>query len=107
MKNTDFSNSTQFLLQEIKEIIEKKGIEYQSNDDVLSNFKDNAKDLGLTKYQIWSVYFTKHTKSIISQIKKNPKNPSDNDSVESTRSRIHDAIAYLLFLNAMLEEDRS
>ncbi len=105
MNRIKFKQINEELIKSVMDIIDNKGVEYQSNEDVLSNFKTNALDLGLTKYQIWSVYFTKHVKSIVSQIKKNPNNPSNLDSVETTKSRIQDSIAYLLFLNAMLEQD--
>ena len=105
MNQDKFIKANNKVYEQIFYIIKNKGVEYQSNDDVLSNFKVNAADLGLTKYQIWSVYFTKHVKSIVSQIKSNPNNPMKKDSVENTKTRIIDAIAYLLFLNAMLEED--
>jgi hypothetical protein len=105
MNRIKFKQINEELIKSVMDIIDNKGVEYQSNEDVLSNFKTNASDLGLTKYQIWSVYFTKHVKSIVSQIKNNPNNPSNLDSVETTKSRIQDSIAYLLFLNAMLEQD--
>lgn len=99
-----FNIRSRIFFEDIITLIEKKGSEYQSDDDVLSNFKSNAEELGITPYQVWSVYFTKHTKSIINQIKKNPNNPNQTDSVENTKSRITDAIAYLLFLKTMIDE---
>jgi hypothetical protein len=106
MRRDEFSIKSNQQIEEVFNIIINKGSEYQLDDDVLSNFKSNAKDLGLTPYQIWAIYFTKHTKSIINQIKKNPNNPNDTNSVENTKSRITDAIAYLLFLNALIEEQK-
>lgn len=91
----------------VKHILKGKGTEYRTNNDVTSNFKSNAEELGLTKYQVWSVYFTKHIKSIMSSIKSSPSNPSNAvKSNETLDSRIVDAIAYLLLLNAMLESDK-
>jgi len=106
MKFQKFNIRSRIFFEDIISLIEKKGSEYQLDDDVLSNFKSNANELGITPYQVWSVYFTKHTNSIMNQIKKNPNNPNDTDSVENTKSRITDAIAYLLFLNALIEEQK-
>jgi len=107
MKREKFKDLNEEILNEVHRIINKKGVEYQSDEDVLSNFKINAQELGLTKYQIWSVYFTKHVKSIVSKIRNNPKNPNENfqNEIEPIKSRIVDAIAYLLFLNSMINED--
>ena len=107
MKRDKFLELTSELNDSVLKIINNKGAEYQTNDDVLSNFKSNASELNLTKYQIWSVYFTKHIKSIISKIKDNPDNPNKNykKEIEPLKSRIIDAIAYLLFLYAMISED--
>ena len=39
------------------DITTKKGHDYSGDEDVLENFKRNAERLGLTKYQVWLVYF--------------------------------------------------
>lgn len=107
MKRDKFIENSNEIFNSVMKIINNKGVEYQTNDDVLSNFKSNAEELKLTKYQIWSVYFTKHIKSIISKIRDNPVNPNKNhkNEIEPLKSRIIDAIAYLLFLYAMISED--
>ncbi len=74
MKRDKFIDNSKEIFSFVLKIINNKGAEYQTNEDVLSNFKSNASELNLTKYQIWSVYFTKHVKSIISKIKDNPEN---------------------------------
>jgi hypothetical protein len=101
MDRQEFNKQSLILLMKVSKTLESKGVEYQKLDNVLSNFENNATDLGLTPYQIWSVYFSKHTKSIINAIKKNPDNPEDKSLSEPFEGRIIDAIAYLLLLNAM------
>jgi hypothetical protein len=101
MDRQEFNKQSLILLMKVSKTLESKGVEYQKLDNVLSNFENNASDLGLTPYQIWSVYFSKHTKSIINAIKKNPDNPEDKSLSEPFEGRIIDAIAYLLLLNAM------
>jgi len=101
MDRKEFNKQSLILLMKVSKTLESKGVEYQKMENVLSNFENNATDLGLTPYQIWSVYFSKHTKSIINAIKKNPNNPEDKALSEPFEGRIIDAIAYLLLLNAM------
>jgi hypothetical protein len=93
------------ILSKVSDILKNKGEEYQKDENVFSNFESNAVELGLTRYQIWSVYFTKHVKSIVSAIKKSPKNPEDKKLSEPYEGRIIDAIAYLLLLNAMVKSE--
>ncbi len=104
MDREGFNKQSLILLMKVSRTLESKGVEYQKMDNVLSNFENNASDLGLTPYQIWSVYFSKHTKSIINAIKKNPNNPEDKTLSEPFEGRIIDAIAYLLLLNAMTKK---
>jgi len=104
MNRNQFEIHNNEILQKVLDILSSKGVEYQKDENVLSNFENNATDLGLTPYQIWSVYFTKHTKSIINAIKKNPENPDDKALAEPFEGRIVDAIAYLLLLNAMTKK---
>ena len=56
-------------------ILEGKGGDYATNDDANSNFKHIAQTLGLSKYQIWAVYFNKHIDAINNAIKNNPDIP--------------------------------
>lgn len=101
-------------LEKRKEIIEQmikseteiflaKGKSYAGNGDTLANFKRNAERLGLTKYQIWGVYFNKHIDSINNAISDNPNEPRDNS--EGLQGRIADARNYLAILLCLLIED--
>ena len=84
-------------------ILTVKGKAYSGEEDVLSNFKVNAERLGLSKYQIWAVYFNKHVDSINHAIAANPVLPKD--SSEGLDSRIVDVINYAVILQALLTED--
>ena len=105
MNREDFEKVNDEIYSKIKEILTSKGTEYQSGENVFSNFESNASDLGLTKYQVWSVYFSKHTKSILNAIKKSPTNPNELELAEKFDGRIIDAVAYLLLLNGMVKSD--
>ena len=106
MKREELIKLNNEILNKVGEILKNKGEEYQKDENVFSNFESNALELGLSKYQIWSVYFTKHVKSIVSAIKKNPENPDSQKLSEPYEGRIIDAIAYLLLLNAMIKSEK-
>lgn len=87
-----------------RRLLELKGAAYSGNDDAFNNFKKNGVLLGLTKYQIWAVYFNKHIDSILNAIKARPDSPVDKS--EGLNGRIDDAINYLDLLFGMLDEDK-
>lgn len=76
-----------------------KGHDYAGDDDALSNFKDAAERLGMTPYQIWGVYASKHWSAIETFIKE-----GDVKS-EPIAGRIHDIILYGFLLLGLLEEE--
>ena len=87
------------------EILTAKGNAYAGKGDSLANFKRNAERLGLSKYQIWGVYFNKHIDSINNAIADNPISPVDK--TEGLKGRVIDAKNYLDILICLLEEDKS
>lgn len=84
-------------------VLRRKGKDYAGNDDSLANFKRNAQRLGLSKYQIWAVYWNKHVDSINNAIKSNPTTPQVES--EPIESRVVDLINYEIILQALLIED--
>jgi hypothetical protein len=94
---------TNELLDGVFQTGSSKGAAYAQEGDCLSNFKDVAAMLGLTKYQVWAVYAEKHFIAITNAIRNNPEHPVER--TESMRGRIIDGIVYLTILHAMLEED--
>ena len=89
-------------ISEIK-IMETKGADYSGTKDTLKNFKQNAEILGITKYQVWLVYFMKHIDAITNSIKRNPNEPEAKS--EPLSDRILDGRVYLTLLKCLLEED--
>jgi hypothetical protein len=83
----------------ILELTRSKGADYASDLDRLSNFKDNARKLGMTQYQIWGVYANKHWDAINAFI----KNDGQLES-EPIESRIHDIIVYSLLLLGLIQD---
>lgn len=91
------------LLKEVLSVTDAKGQAYASNKDSLSNFKEVASRTGLTKYQVWEVYFQKHIISVENAIKQDPNKPVEK--TESLHGRLIDIIAYCGILEAMTIED--
>jgi len=87
-----------------EEILFSKSKSYANGVDVLSNFKKNAEACGLTKFQVWLIYFHKHIDSILNAVKNSPQNPVDES--EGLEGRIIDARNYLLLLLCLLHEDK-
>ena len=87
------------------DMMNSKGKDYAGVLDTLSNFKRNAELTGLTKYQVWLIYFMKHIDSIVNAIKSNPISPLIATNSESLESRILDARVYLGLLKCLIEED--
>jgi hypothetical protein len=94
----------QCTFQKCLELLEKKGRSYSGSEDVNLNFKENARRLGMTKFQVWAVYANKHVDSINNAIKSNPELPVDHS--ESLEGRVIDMINYGICLLALLEEGK-
>lgn len=60
------------------------------NRDVLHNFKEAGKKMGITSLQSWGIYFVKHSDAVFS-FAKDPKAPQ----AESIIGRFADATNYL------------
>lgn len=102
---TDQANKlTDQLMAECKSILKSKGADYASATDVHANFIRNAQRLGLTKYQVWALYFNKHVDAINNSIKRNAVSPQVES--EPLKGRIIDCINYLIRFDSMLEEDK-
>lgn len=93
------------IMQEVLVMAKTKGHDYSGIIDCLNNFKVNAERAGLTKYQIWQVYFNKHIDAINNAIKMNSTSPYYGTKSESLHGRIIDAITYLTLLECMINED--
>jgi hypothetical protein len=76
-----------------------KGADYSNGEDRLSNFKLQAKSLGLTPYQVWGVYANKHWDAVNTFIRNNGQVES-----EPIESRIHDIILYSYLLLGLIKD---
>lgn len=81
----------------------RKVPDYSGEDqsgDTLGNFKNAAETAGVTKFQAWLVFFRKHGMAIEKFCR------TGVVTSEPIEGRITDAINYLVFLRAMVKEER-
>ena len=85
--------------EKIMDVLTRKGKDYGGNV-ANSNFDRGAAANGISKYQVWNVYFSKHYDSLCNWIRvgKLESEPLDD--------RIMDLITYLFILWSMTEEDK-
>jgi len=86
------------------EVLMAKGRDYSGEGDCLNNFKQTARDLGMSKYQVWAIFFQKHIHSVLNSIKRSPEKPQVES--EPLEERITDIINYAIILEALLDEDK-
>lgn len=82
-----------------EDLLASKGADYTAGGDRLDNFKQVAKDLGLTPLQVWAVYFRKHIIAIQKFVR------SGELADEILQSRFADARNYLDLGWALVSED--
>lgn len=101
MNKADFNIRCQVLIDEAKAIMDAKQPEYSRlSDDVLSNFKKSAENLGVSPLVIWSVFVDKQLSSIHAHI----KNP-DLTAAEPLQSRFADLYNYVLLGYALYKDN--
>ena len=103
MKREDFFTFVNERVKAQLDLLDKKGRAYSGDTDAFENFKRNGERLGLSKYQVWLVYFMKHIDSITNAVKNAPNAPVDQS--EGLTGRVDDAINYLNLFAGMLKED--
>jgi len=106
MNKEEFTNLREDLLVKAIDVIEKKGVEYAHDEDVLANFKRNAERLNVSPALILGVYLNKHEDAIDSILQRLIQEPYGDLTTlsESVESRFIDAINYLLFTYAYIVE---
>lgn len=97
---------TELLLDDAIKLMSSKGNEYASTDDVLKNFKDIAQLLGLSVYEVWAVYFNKHTMLLNNLIQRYKSDLPNAQLTEGIYSRVLDIINYAVLLYLLYNEDQ-
>jgi hypothetical protein len=80
-----------------------KSGEYSEESDALSNFRRNAKDLGVEMETVWRVYAHKHWDAL-SLYLRDVQQGTTRERSEPIEGRIDDLLVYLLLLKAILRE---
>ena len=99
MNEKEYQFMREDFLKKTLKLSDDKRIEYTEghhNSNVLWNFENIAKTLGLSPMKVLSVYLMKHTSSLFNYFK------DGKEYSESIEGRIMDIINYLLLLLAMI-----
>jgi hypothetical protein len=86
------------LLKEAQDLCDRKAADYASPEDVLSNFRRLAADLGVRPEQVWVIYFRKQVDALVSWAAKGRLES------EPLRSRFQDVINYCVLGAALAAE---
>lgn len=101
MTREQFIEYRKKFLEECDSITQTKGKDYtKSSADCLANFKEGAV-FGLKPLQVAGMFGKKHIDSIYNYIKTNGQSES-----EPIRERLKDAVNYLMFIGALIEEQK-
>lgn len=101
MVKEDFIKMRSEIFDKCINITKSKGEDYtKGNVDVLSNFKEGGRDLGVPPMKTLGIFMKKHTDAISNYI----KNDGQCES-EPISERIADAINYLVFLQAIIKDE--
>ena len=106
MNHTERMEFAEGIFEQCLDIMRTKGLSYASNADASENFKRIADATGMTKYQVWAVYFNKHVLSLNNAVKRNPDLPAVSDG-EPIAGRVADIINYAVLLAMMVEDDET
>ena len=96
MNTPEFNVSMNKLINEATSILSSAEKEYATDADRLSNFKSIP---GVDPELVCFIYLGKHIDGIRNYVTGRARNQRD-----SIRGRIHDALNYLILLNAIIEE---
>jgi len=101
MNAEEYKNMRERFLTETLQLSDSKRIEYTEGNhklNVLWNFENIGKTLGLTPMKVLSVYLQKHISSLFNYLK------TEKEYAESIEGRIMDIINYLLLLVCMIRK---
>lgn len=101
MKRADFQFVLDAEIQRIRDVLEKKGVEY-ADEDQLFNFRRAAALKGCSLSQALAGMMVKHTVSIYDMVERGEQFP-----LEIWGEKITDHLNYLILLKAVLIEDEA
>lgn len=104
MNQERFERLVDAAIAELRDLLIVKGGEYAGSEDRLANFKRGAQLTGASAQQVLFIYLSKHYDAIATYIRDRATGTERRRS-EPIEGRIHDAINYLLLLEALVVED--
>jgi hypothetical protein len=93
------------MVAEEMKLLVTKGSEYASDHDALANFKDQARDVGVSPLVVLSVLMNKHYRSLQSYIRAGGKTKS-NEPIEGRIADLRNYLALMAFLIKDLEAEK-
>jgi hypothetical protein len=99
MEHSEMLDITNDIGDRIIELLQTKGAEYGSDDDILADFKESAADAGVTPLQSWLIQVQKHERAIESYVRR-----AETVSNESIQSRVVDVMVYHLLLLGLIAD---
>ena len=83
-------------------LLQQKGEDYtRKNTDRLFNFKHTAAEIGLSPFQVWAIYASKHWDALMTFIK------TGKTESEPIASRLDDLHNYLYLLEGLISDEHS
>ena len=100
MERTKFNELMEKTFDRLRELNSTKGVEYSGHEDVLSDFREVARAIGISPEQALMTYATKHWRAI------NHYAQEGATLSEPIEGRIHDLQLYMQLLLAMVEDGK-
>jgi hypothetical protein len=98
MNRNELNKIFEETVQECRDILFSKNMEYSKNENSLENFDSGAKIAEISVLKVWYIYFHKHLNSLETYIRE-----GEVFSNESIEGRIYDIINYLIILRALID----
>lgn len=96
----DVKKLMESVFQECMATREEGQKEYAHKDEnALANFEEEARETGITRFQVWRVFANKHWRGVTAWIR------GHRSQREDVRGRIKDLIVYLVLLWAMIDDE--
>lgn len=105
MNNEDLNKIVEARLEAVRDTLIKKGIEYSTNQDRLSNFKLGAKKTGLNPLEVLNGYLLKHLVSFDDICQKYVETGKVNNELLS--EKITDILNYYLLAECIMKENQT
>ena len=103
MNQKEFEQTKKFIFDKAQDIMNAKQPEYTNKSiDVLNNFKQTAKAIGIEPMEVWAVFFNKHIQAILSHA-----GDPNMHQAEPIDSRYADAINYLFLGFSLLVDEQN